>query len=279
MHGTAPPIPRNSGIGVQVRGVSRTYDTGVLALDRVDLAIAPGEFVAILGPSGCGKSTLLRLIAGLDQPQRGTVAVAPIAPPDIKASTVIEYASAPLPRARRADVAYVFQDAHLLPWRSVLQNVALPLELMGMPRRRRIECARRAIEQVGLADAVDRYPAQLSGGMRMRVSLARAMVTDPKLLLLDEPFAALDEITRHRLDEQLRALWAVRGMTVLFVTHSTTEAVYLAQRAIVMSARPGRIVEDHRIELPPHRDASLRGTAAFARETRVLYDALERGCA
>ena len=175
----------------------------------------------------------------------------------------------------RADVAYVFQDAHLLPWRTVLGNVSLPLELMGVPRASRLATSQRAIEQVGLADAADRYPNQLSGGMRMRVSLARAMVTDPKLLLLDEPFAALDEITRQHLDEELRALWAAKGMTVIFVTHSTAEAAFLASRAIVMSPRPGRIVLDRNIELPEQRDGLLRATPAFARETRFLYEALE----
>jgi NitT/TauT family transport system ATP-binding protein len=134
-----------------------------------------------------------------------------------------------------------------------------------------------ALERVGLSDAIGRYPAQLSGGMRMRVSLARAMVTQPRLLLLDEPFAALDEITRQRLDEQLRGLWAERGMTVVFVTHSTPEAVFLADRAIVMSKRPGRVIEDRRIELPDVRDAPLRGSEAFARQTRHVYEALERG--
>jgi NitT/TauT family transport system ATP-binding protein len=148
---------------------------------------------------------------------------------------------------------------------------------MGVDAGQRLDASRSAIEQVGLAEAVDRFPNQLSGGQRMRVSLARAMVTNPRLLLLDEPFAALDEITRQRLDEQLRDLWAARGMTVLFVTHSTTEAAFLAERAVVMTRRPGRIIEDHRIELPVDRAGSIRGTPEFAREIRILYEALERG--
>ena len=148
---------------------------------------------------------------------------------------------------------------------------------MRVPKRERIEASRHEIEQVGLGEAALRYPNQLSGGQRMRVSLARAMVTNPKLLLLDEPFAALDEITRQRLDEQLRELWGSRGMTVLFVTHSTTEAVFLAERAVVMSRRPGRIIADHRIGLPAARGGAIRGTAEFVGETRVLYEALERG--
>jgi NitT/TauT family transport system ATP-binding protein len=251
-----------SAVAVGARGVRQEFDSGVVALDRIDLDVRDGEFLAILGPSGCGKSTLLRIIAGLDRPTAGTIFVAP------------GRTSAPA-GGRRADIAYVFQDAHLLPWRTVLRNVALPLELMGVPKEARLETSQRAIEQVGLGDAAGRYPNQLSGGMRMRVSLARAMVTHPKLLLLDEPFAALDEITRQQLDEQLRGLWAARGMTVIFVTHSTAEAAFLATRAVVMSPRPGRIVLDRSIELPQGRDGLLRATPEFAQQTRFLYEALE----
>lgn len=254
---------RAVGARIELRGVSREFDGGVVALDELSLSVAPGEFLAILGPSGCGKSTLLRLIARLDRAQSGTVSVTSARP-----------GATPL---GRSDLAYVFQDAHLLPWRNVLQNVALPLELIHVDRTTRLEAARKAIDQVGLSDAIARYPNQLSGGMRMRVSLARAMVTRPKLLLLDEPFAALDEITRQRLDERLRALWAEAGMTVLFVTHSTSEAVFLSERAIVLSQRPGRVVTDHRIELSGERDGATRATVQFAQQSRVLYEALERG--
>jgi NitT/TauT family transport system ATP-binding protein len=243
---------------VTVRGVRQVFPGGVVALDSMDLEVASGEFLAILGPSGCGKSTLLRIIAGLDRPTSGELTIGRSA-------------------ASRFDVAYVFQDAHLLPWRTVLSNAALPLELQGIDRAERRKAATDALIKVGLGDALDRYPAQLSGGMRMRVSLARAMVTQPTLLLLDEPFAALDEITRQRLDEALRELWQSRKMTVIFVTHSTHEAVFLADRAVVLSKRPGRIVEDRRVELPSERAGALRATAEFARETRFVYDALERG--
>jgi NitT/TauT family transport system ATP-binding protein len=174
-------------------------------------------------------------------------------------------------------VSFVFQDAHLMPWRNVLRNVELPLELRGVANGQRVERARAAIAQVGLSDAIDRYPAQLSGGMRMRVSLARALVTDPELLLLDEPFAALDEITRHQLDDQLRSLWHQRRMTTLFVTHSIMEAAYLADRAIVLTRRPARIVIDHRLELPENRTAALRTEPVFAREMGTLFSALETG--
>jgi NitT/TauT family transport system ATP-binding protein len=244
---------------VRVMGVRRVFDGGVVALDGIELGVPPGEFLAILGPSGCGKSTLLRLIAALDEPQAGTIAVGDDA------------------SGRRSDLAYVFQDAHLLPWRTVVDNVALPLELARVRRTDRLAAAREAIARVGLGDAAGRYPNQLSGGMRMRVSLARALVTRPRLLLLDEPFAALDEITRQHLDEQLRELWRGTGMTVVFVTHSTSEAVFLAERAVVMTRRPGLVIADHRIDLPVERPAALRGSDAFARHTRVLYEALAQG--
>jgi NitT/TauT family transport system ATP-binding protein len=190
------------------------------------------------------------MVAGLDRPTEGSIS-------GVDASRI----------------AYVFQDAHLLPWRNVLQNVVLPLELRGTAASSRLADATAAIESVGLADALKRYPAQLSGGMRMRVSLARALVTNPRILLLDEPFAALDEITRGQLNEQLRRLWQDRGMTVIFVTHSITDAVFLANRAVVLSSRPGRIVLDHAIELSS-RQSMIRGEPEFARQTRVLLQAL-----
>ncbi|MBV9947147.1 MAG: ABC transporter ATP-binding protein [Myxococcales bacterium] len=245
---------RRAGAGVRIVGVRREFPGGVLALDGLDLDVAPGEFVALLGPSGCGKSTLLRLVAALDRPDAGAVEVSD------------------------GQVAFVFQDAHLLPWRTVLENVMLPLELAGAtPASARGPQALSAIEAVGLTDAKGRRPAELSGGMRMRVSLARALVTRPRLLLLDEPFAALDELTRHRLDDQLRALWLAQGMTVLFVTHAIIEAAYLAERAVVFSPRPARVVADLRVDLPRERSAALRTDPAFVRVTRVLFEALERG--
>jgi len=232
--------------------------------------------VALLGPSGCGKSTLLRLISGLDTPTRGEL-------------TVLGHNPAMRSRANGGgeqsggspgtEVAFVFQDAHLLPWRSVLDNVALPLELRGAGSREARERARGPLGDVELDDALDRFPDQLSGGMRMRVSIARALVTEPRLLLLDEPFAALDELTRQRLDERLRALWAQRaatkGMTILFVTHSLSEAVFLAQRALVMSKRPGHVVLDHPISLPAERGGEMRTSLPFVENTRILYRALE----
>jgi NitT/TauT family transport system ATP-binding protein len=245
-------LPQNSASApaVAARNLTRTFDQNIKAVDNLTLQIRAGEFVALLGPSGCGKSTLLRMIAGLETPTAGELRIDD--------------------NARRA---FVFQDAHLLPWRNVLHNVALPLELRGQDRSQR-RAAQQAIAAVGLSEAVDRYPAQLSGGMRMRVSLARALVTEPNLLLLDEPFAALDEITRAALDVQLRELWIERRMTVLFVTHSITEAAFLADRAIVFSPRPARIVLDTPIDLGERRTDDLRGDAGFAAYTRELLRAL-----
>ncbi len=250
------PTAAHPAAAIELRAVSRVFDNGTEAVRAIDLKVSPGEFLALLGPSGCGKSTLLRIIAGLDRATSGQVTIDP-------------------PARRRT--AFVFQDAHLLPWRNVLRNVALPLELIGVSKAERLDRAADALGQVGLIDAIKRYPAQLSGGMKMRVSLARSLVTEPKLLLLDEPFAALDEITRQKLDEQLRELWTRRGMTTLFVTHSITEATFLADRAIVFTKRPARTVIDHRLDLPSHRAAELRADAQFARETGVLLEALKRG--
>jgi NitT/TauT family transport system ATP-binding protein len=247
------------GVAIALEGVHRTFrsEAGgeVPALAGIDLAVNAGDFVALLGPSGCGKSTLLRLVAGLDRPERGVV------------------------RGDSARIGMVFQDAHLLPWRDVLANVELPLELLGRPSAERRARAEAAIAQVGLGDAARRYPAELSGGMRMRASLARALVTEPRLLLLDEPFAALDELTRMALDDELRRLWREAGLTVLFVTHSIAEAAYLAERVVVLSRRPARMVLDHRLALPAERTAVLRAEPAFARETGVLQEALRRGAA
>jgi NitT/TauT family transport system ATP-binding protein len=247
------------GVAIALEGVHRTFrsEAGgeVAALAGIDLEVASGDFVALLGPSGCGKSTLLRLVAGLDRPQRGRVGGEP------------------------GRIAMVFQDAHLLPWRDVRGNVELPLELLGRAPAERRERARAAIAQVGLADAERRYPAELSGGMRMRASLARALATEPRLLLLDEPFAALDELTRMTLDDELRRLWREAALTVLFVTHSIAEAAYLAERVVVLSRRPARTVLDQRVALPAARSAALRAEPAFARTMGVLQDALRRGAA
>jgi len=231
-------------------------------LQSIDLVIEAGSFVALLGPSGCGKSTLLRFISGLAAPASGSIVLSPganEAEPD-----------------QRTRLAFVFQDAQLLPWRSVLDNVALPLELQGSSRAEARDRARGPLAEVELSDVLERFPDQLSGGMRMRVSIARALVTQPSVLLLDEPFAALDELTRQRLDERLRTLWQTRRMTVIFVTHALAEAAFLAERALVMSRRPGRIVLDHALRLPEVRSLELRTNQDFVAETALLYQALQQ---
>jgi NitT/TauT family transport system ATP-binding protein len=247
------------GVALKLEGVRRVFDNApdhpLTVIAGMDLRVDAGEFLAVLGPSGCGKSTLLRMIAGLDQPNGGSISQEPA--------------------GDRAQTAFVFQDAHLLPWRNVLDNAALPLELMGVAKAKRRDAALAALGHVNLLEAVDRYPAQLSGGMRMRVSLARALVTEPRLLLLDEPFAALDEITRFHLDVQLRELWRSRGMTVIFVTHSISEAAFLANRAVVMSRRGGAIKLDRTIQLPQERTNELRGDPRLGQEMKLLLGAIE----
>ncbi|MBL0887964.1 ABC transporter ATP-binding protein [Myceligenerans indicum] len=224
---------------VEFRDIGMTYETGTTALEGVDLTVRRGEFVTVVGPSGCGKSTLLRIAAGLESHTDGTC----------ETST--------------DRVGFVFQDATLLPWRSVRRNVELLAELNGLPAAERAEAAAEAIDLVGLAGFESSLPRQLSGGMRMRTSLARSLTLDPDLFLFDEPFGALDEITRQRLNDELLRLFAERGFGGLFITHSVAEAVYLSTRVIVMSGRPGRIVDvvDVPFDLP--RDPEVRYTAEF----------------
>ncbi|MEO8096650.1 MAG: ABC transporter ATP-binding protein [Acidobacteriota bacterium] len=247
------PAQASSGVALRLESVRRSFAHGPAVIDGMSLEVPAGEFLAVLGPSGCGKSTLLRMIARLLPADSGRIVTQPEQP----------------------RTAFVFQDAHLLPWRTVLDNAALPLELLGMPRDERHRAARGVLAQVGLADTEDRYPAQLSGGMRMRVSLARALVTQPTLLLMDEPFAALDEITRFNLEVQLRELWRVRGMTVVFVTHSISEAAFLANRAIVLARRNGTIQLDLPIDLPLERTNLLRTDDRMGAAMQELFAAME----
>jgi len=249
-----------AGVRLDLQGITRVFGGEVKAVEGVSLEIPAGQFAALLGPSGCGKTTLLRIAAGLERTDAGVVLI------DGK----------PLQHAGLSDTAFVFQDAHLLPWRNVLRNVELPLELLGVVGTERRERALHAIADVGLIDAAARYPAQLSGGMRMRVSLARALVTRPRLLLLDEPFAALDELTRRRLDEQLVDLWSQSGMTVLFVTHSILEATLLSQRAVVFSRRPARVVADLPVELDRSERGARRTDERFLRAMQTIEEALRR---
>ena len=244
---------------VEITGATRSFVETGLVVDNLDLSIEPGEFVALLGPSGCGKSTLLRMIAGLDNPNSGRVDVS----------------------VGLGGRGFVFQEAQLLPWRTALSNTALPLELLRRSRENSQadprSAARAALEKVGLSDSLNKYPAQLSGGMKMRVSVARALVAEPKLLLLDEPFAALDENTRYRLQEDLRALWQKTRMTVVFVTHSVSEAAFLADRAVVLSARPAGVVLDRRTQLSFARDRATRTDPAYLREIETLTSAFREG--
>jgi NitT/TauT family transport system ATP-binding protein len=232
---------------IRLQAVEQRFANGLLALEQVDLAVEGGEFVAILGPSGCGKSSLLRIVAGLDAVSGGRVEVGGHAPGH----------PAP-PRA-----AFVFQEPTLMPWASLFENVWLPLRLAGVSRAGAAGPIGAALAAMGLSGFEDSRPAELSGGMRMRASIARALVTRPQLLLMDEPFAALDEITRARLNADLLAQWQAQRFTVLFVTHSVYEAVFLAQRVLVMTARPGRILAEARIEEPYPRAASFRRSADF----------------
>ena len=226
---------------VVATGLNKYFPSGVQALRDLNLEISRGQFVSIVGPSGCGKSTFLRLVAGLDEPTSGELRVEGHDP---------------------LGLAFVFQDATLLPWRSVSHNITLPLELRHEDATERVA---QTLELVGLTDFAAAYPAQLSGGMRMRVSIARALVTRPQILLLDEPFGALDEITRQRLNEELLRLWQEDHWTSLFVTHNVSEAVFLSQRVLVMSARPGRILADIPIPFPYPRSAYLRSAPEFIR--------------
>ncbi len=227
-----------------IASVGRRFPTGTEALRDVSLRIESGDFLALLGPSGCGKSTLLRLISGLDHPDRGTLAW--------------DAGQAPEP----GDIGFVFQDATLLPWASAAENVWLPLRLRGVSREAAADDIAAALHRVGLTSFARAKPRQLSGGMRMRVSIARALVTRPRVLLMDEPFAALDEFTRHRLQDDLLALWRDIGCTVIFVTHSIYEAAFLARRIVLMTPRPGRIDQEMTSALP--RDGGSRLDPGYA---------------
>jgi NitT/TauT family transport system ATP-binding protein len=247
------PIDRsNPSAVVELRGVAKRYSNGTLAVTGVDLDLRAGEFVSLLGPSGCGKSTLLRLIAGLGEPSAGHI---------------------DWPTSAR-DVGFVFQDATLMPWATALQNVVLPLRLRHLPMREAAQRAEEALTAVGLDGFRHAYPRELSGGMKMRVSIARALVTDPDLLLMDEPFAALDEITRFKLNNDLLELWRALRKTVVFVTHSVFESVYLSHRIVVMTPRPGRVFKELVVDAPYPRQESFRTSAEYVAYCRLASEAL-----
>jgi NitT/TauT family transport system ATP-binding protein len=247
-----------SGLAVSLRGVTKAYDNGVMALGPLDLDVRKGEFVSLLGPSGCGKSTALRLIAGLAAPTSGTVEVS-------------HHHGETRPGRK---IGFVFQEPTLMPWTSVRENVRLPLKLAHAPGTEADARVNEALARVGLTEFADSYPRELSGGMKMRVSLARALVTDPDILLMDEPFAALDEITRFRLNNDLLALWRNLKKTVIFVTHSVFESVYLSQRVIVMTQRPGRIGAEILIDAPEPRGEDFRTSPEYVGFCRKVSGAL-----
>lgn len=238
-------------------GLGRMFNDGTKAMDQVTLTVPTGSFTSIVGPSGCGKSTLLRLLAGLDIPTAG----------------VLDW---PGGRPGEGETGFVFQEATLLPWATVRDNIYLPLRLAGQSREAVADDVAASIALVGLEGFEQAYPRQLSGGMKMRTSVARALVTKPRMLLMDEPFAALDEITRFRLNDDLLRIFETQRCTIIFVTHSVFEAVYLSQRVAVMSRRPGRMVAEHDIDLPWPRQPLLRTNPEFGAICRAVSDDLER---
>ncbi|HUI12821.1 MAG TPA: ABC transporter ATP-binding protein [Xanthobacteraceae bacterium] len=248
---------------VSLRGVGKSFPSGTLALKGFDFEAHEGEFVSLLGPSGCGKSTALRIIAGLTEPSEGTV----------------EWHSPQASADGGSRIGFVFQEPTLMPWASVFNNVLLPLRLKGVGSDEARTRVVAALDRVGLKEFGRAYPRELSGGMRMRVSIARALVTEPALLLMDEPFAALDEITRFKLNNDLLQVWQALRATVVFVTHSVFESVYLSSRIVVMAARPGRVFTELAIDAPYPRDQNFRTSAEYAAFCRRTSEALAQAMA
>jgi NitT/TauT family transport system ATP-binding protein len=245
---------------VSLRSVGKTFESGTVALHGFDLSVEDGEFISLLGPSGCGKSTALRIVAGLSTPSEGTV-------------------ESPAAATETGVVGFVFQEPTLLPWKDVTGNVYLPFELGRADKSNASATVAELLARVGLAEFAHAYPRELSGGMKMRVSLARALITRPQLLLLDEPFAALDEITRFNLNHELLALWQDLRRTVIFVTHSVFESVFLSQRLLVMTPRPGRVFAEIAIDAPYPRDDRFRTSAEYAGFCRTVSQALSKAMA
>ena len=253
---------KSESSAVAIDAAEKTYPNGTRALLPVSLNIQQGEFVTLLGPSGCGKSTLLNMVAGLLAPSAGRISVWGESP-NVQSQT-------------KQRMSFVFQEATLMPWTRIAANVRLPLDLQGVSRADADPRVSNALKLVGLEKFGGSYPRELSGGMQMRVSIARSLVTDPSLLLMDEPFGALDEITRNRLDDELLTLWRSKGLTVIFVTHSIHEAVYLSSRVVVMAARPGRVIEEVAVTPMVPRDDAFRVSTEFAAYAKQLQDSLLR---
>ncbi len=262
---TTDERPAEAAAVVQVSGVGKRFDVGgrsTVALENIDLAIRPGEFISLIGPSGCGKSTLLRLIGDLTQPTSGRVQVN----------------GKPAQRARvDRDYGMVFQAPVLFDWRTIETNVQLPLEILRVSSSERQRRAREMLELVELSDFAGHHPWQLSGGMQQRAAIARALVIEPKLLLMDEPFGALDEMTRERMNVELLRIWERTGTTIVFVTHSIPEAVFLSSRVIVMSARPGRITHEIEVDLPRPRNDTTREMERYFGLVTEVREALKAG--
>jgi NitT/TauT family transport system ATP-binding protein len=251
-------------IAVSLHGVCKTFASGVEALAGLNVTVRPREFVSLLGPSGCGKSTALRIIAGLSEPTGGS----------------IEWPQAqPVTGCAGSAIGIVFQEPTLMPWSTVAHNVRLPLDLQGEAVAAADARVQAALDHVGLAQFAEAYPRELSGGMKMRAAIARALAAEPKLLLMDEPFAALDEITRFKLNDDLLRLWQMLGMTVVFVTHSVFESVYLSNRIVVMTSRPGRVYTELDVDAPYPRDSNFRTSAEYAAFCRRASDALAAAAA
>jgi NitT/TauT family transport system ATP-binding protein len=245
---------------VSLNRVSKRFANGTLALQEMSLDIGRHDFISLLGPSGCGKSTALRLIAGLSHISSGDLQWQPSAPTQVNMA--------------ERQLSFVFQEPTLMPWASVFDNVYLPLRLAGMGREQAAPTVKDALARVGLSRFTDVYPRELSGGMKMRVSIARALVTRPRLLLMDEPFAALDEMTRAKLNNDLLAIWKEQCFTVVFVTHSVFESVYLSNRIVLMAPRPGRVIEEIRINEPYPRSNGFSGSATYASHCRAVSSTL-----
>ena len=248
---------------VQAKGLAFEFPSGLCALTDLDFCLSSGEFVSIVGPSGSGKSTLLRLVAGLLVPSQGSLEIAGLTPATARKSS--------------HSCGFVFQSPTLLQWRTVFDNLVLPLELEGVEFLERKCRAEEWLERVGLTEFAKAWPAELSGGMRMRVSIARALACKPRILLMDEPFAALDDLTRSRLQEDLLRLRNEEGFTTIFVTHNVSEAVFLSDRVVVLSPRPGRLVGEVLVQLDAKRDGELRGEPSFAAKVREVSHLLARG--
>ena len=243
---------------LELSDVEKRYDNGTLALERVNLKVGQHEFVSLLGPSGCGKSTALKMIAGLSPVTAGSI---------VWSDSIGDHAK---------DISFVFQEPTLMPWTKVFENVWLPLRLKGVSLETAKPMVDAVLEKVGLSQFAHVYPRELSGGMKMRVSIARAMITKPRLLLMDEPFAALDEMTRFKLNNDTLALWQAQQFTTIFVTHSVYESVYLSNRIIVMAARPGRMIADIAINEPYPRTDSFRNTSRYAELCVKVSQALQK---